>query len=324
MARRAAASDFVVFLEGQEGGTYEEILTVAGQAEDLGFNGLFRSDHWLPIMGDRATDATDAWATLAGLARDTATIRLGTLVSPVTFRHPSELAKVAATIDQMSGGRIEVGFGAGWYEAEHQAYGIRFPPLRERFDRLEESLELCTALWAAGAASFNGRYYQLVDAPAKPKPRQRPHPPIVVGGKGPRRTPELAARFADEFNSFGGDAAEWGSRRQKVVEACERLGRDPGTLRYSWAGATVVGTDEQDLRRRAERRMAHVGAHGDPGGWISEQRGRGLLVGTVEQVADQIGALRRVGCTRWFLQVVPLGDAEMLEIVAREVAPRST
>ena len=324
MARRTAASDFCVMLEGQEGGTYEEILAVAGQSEDLGFGGLFRSDHWLPIMSRPTTDATDAWATLAGLARDTARIRLGTMVSPMTFRHPSELAKVAATVDRMSAGRIEVGFGTGWYEAEHRAYGILFPPLSERFERLEEALELCTAVWSDGPATFAGRYYRLEDAPGMPKPSQRPRPPIIVGGKGPRRTPELAARFADEFNSFGGDAAEWGARRQNVVDACERIGRDPRTLRYSWTGPTVVGTDHDDLERRVARRMAHVGADGSPTAWIAEQRSRGMLVGTVEQVSEQVGALRGVGCSRWFLQVVPLGDVEMLEIVAREVAPRSS
>src|SRR6266852_6024411 len=155
-----------VMLEGQEGHSYANILRVACTSEKLGFGGMFRSDHWLPIMGDRQIDATDAWATLAGLARDTTSILFGTLVSPMTFRHPSELAKQAATIDQMSGGRVEVGFGAGWYDGEHAAYGIPFPPLKERFDRLEESLEVCTRLWgSASSASFDGRYYKLDNAP---------------------------------------------------------------------------------------------------------------------------------------------------------------
>ncbi len=323
MDRRSAASDFFVMLEGQEGGTYEEILAVAGHAEDLGFGGLFRSDHWLPIVSARTNDATDAWATLAGLARDTATIRLGTMVSPMTFRHPSELAKVAATVDQMSGGRVEVGFGAGWYEAEHRTYGIPFPPLGERFDRLEEALALCTALWANGSATFSGRHYRVEDAPGMPKPRQRPHPPIIVGGKGLRRTPELAARFADEFNHSGGTPAEWGARRQNVVQACERIGRDPGSLRYSWAGPSVVGTDQRDLERRAEQRMSHTQQDGDPREWIAVQQGLGALVGTVDQVAERVRALRGVGCQRWYLQTVPLGNAELLEILAREVSPRS-
>jgi F420-dependent oxidoreductase-like protein len=316
-----AAGDFCVFLEGQEGGTYEQILADARWGEELGFGGFFRSDHWLPIMSAPTTDATDAWATLAGLARETARIRLGTMVSPVTFRHPSEYAKIVATVDQMSGGRVEAGFGTGWNEAEHAAYGVPFPPLGERFDRLEEALEVCTRLWGEAEAAFEGRHYRLERAPGAPKPAQRPRPSIIVGGKGPKRTPELAARFADEFNSFGGDAAEWGARREQVVRACERLGRDPTSLRCSWAGPTVVGTDERDLRRRAERRMAHTRASGDAGAWIAEQQERGLLVGTVDQVAERIRALRGAGCSRWYLQTVPLGDHEMLELIARELAP---
>ena len=203
-----------VMLEGQEGHSYADILRVACTSEKLGFGGMFRSDHWLPIMGDRQIEATDAWATLAGLARDTTRIRFGTLVSPMTFRHPSELAKQAATVDQMSGGRVEVGFGAGWYEGEHAACGIPFPPLKERFDRLEESLEVCTALWSSAESStFKGRYYSLERAPGRPKPVQQPLP-VIIGGRGVKRTPDLTARFAAEYNT-GAAIPEWSIRRAR-------------------------------------------------------------------------------------------------------------
>ena len=207
-------SSFRVLVEPMEGGTYEEMAALARRAEVLGFGGFFRADHYHPINVSPESDATDCWAVLAGLARDTKTIRLGSLVSPMTFRHPSEFAKVVATVDHMSGGRIEVGMGAGWFEKEHVAYGFPFPSPGERLDLLEESLEVCTRLWADGPATYDGKLFQLHEAPGYPKPAQRPRPPIILGGGGPKRTPALAARFADEFNvsarphleTFVGDA----------------------------------------------------------------------------------------------------------------------
>jgi F420-dependent oxidoreductase-like protein len=309
-----------VMLEGQEGASYADILRVACTSETLGFGAFFRSDHWLPIMGGRQLDATDAWATLAGLARDTSRIRLGTLVSPMTFRHPSELAKLAATIDQMSNGRVEVGFGAGWYEAEHQAYGLPFPPLKERFDRLEESLEVCTALWSNQASStFNGTYYRIDDAPGRPAPVQDPLP-VIVGGKGAKRTPDLTARFATEYNT-GGSNADWIERRQRVVAACERIGRDPSSLVYSRMIATFVGRTEADAWAEAERRFRHTGQTGDVRAWVANQQANGALFGSAEQAAEVLSASLSAGATRWYLQLVPTPTDELLSTIANEIAP---
>ncbi len=310
-----------VMLEGQEGHSYDDILRVACTSEKLGFGAMFRSDHWLPIMGDRQLDATDAWATLAGLARDTSRINFGTLVSPMTFRHPSELAKQAATIDQMSGGRLEVGFGAGWNDVEHAAYGIPFPPLKERFDRLEESLEVCTALWSdSAAATFKGRYFSIDGAPGRPKPLQQ-RLPVIVGGRGAKRTPDLTARFASEYNT-GGTVEAWIERRARVVAACERLGRDPGSLVYSWMTATVVGLTEADAWQEAERRFRHGGRTGDVRAWVTEQQASGMLFGSAEQAAEKLSQSLTAGATRWYLQIVPSPSDELLEAIAREIAPR--
>jgi alkanesulfonate monooxygenase len=308
-------------LEGQEGASYDDILRVARTSERLGFGAIFRSDHWLPIMGARLLDATDAWATLAGLARETSTIRFGTLVSPMTFRHPAELAKQAATIDQMSGGRVEVGFGAGWYDGEHEAYGLPFPPLKERFDRLEESLIVCTALWSdETAATVDGHYSHLVNAPGQPKPVQRPLP-IIVGGKGARRTPDLTVRFAQEYNT-GGTLGDWDERRARVAAACERAGRDPSTLVYSWMTSTCVGLTEADAWKAAERRFKHARQSGDVKAWVAEQQTRGMLFGSAEQAANRLGEALAVGATRWYFQIVPDPDDALLEVIASEVIPR--
>ena len=310
-----------VMLEGQEGHSYPDLLRVACTSEKLGFGGMFRSDHWLPIMGERHIDATDAWATLAGLARETSRIRIGPLVSPMTFRHPSELARQAATIDQMSGGRLEVGFGAGWYEGEHAAYGMPFPPLKERFDRLEESLEVCTRLWgSADSATFAGRYFSLDNAPGRPKPVQRPMP-VIIGGHGPKRTPDLTARFAAEYNT-GSSVTEWKERRTRVVAACERIGRDPSSIVYSWMTATVVGLTEADAWTEAERRFRHARRSGDVRAWVAEQRLGGMLFGSAEQAAEQLGNALAAGATRWYLQIVPSPSDELLEMIATEIAPR--
>jgi len=308
-------------LEGQEGASYEDLLRVARTSEKIGFEGFFRSDHWLPIMGDRQLDATDAWATLAGLARDTSRIRFGTLVSPMTFRHPSDLAKVSATIDHMSGGRVEIGFGAGWYEAEHKAYGLAFPTLKERFDRLEESLEVCQALWSDDtSATFKGIYYTIDDAPGRPKPMQRPLP-VIIGGKGPRRTPDLTARFASEFNT-GGPVGSFGERKAHVADACERIGRDPADLVYSWMTSAVVGRTDADAWQEAERRFRHVGQSGDVRAWVASQQGEGMLFGSAEQAAEQLSAALAAGATRWYLQLVPTPSDELLEMIGTEIVPR--
>jgi F420-dependent oxidoreductase-like protein len=323
-------SSFRVMVEPQDGGTYEAMLALALRAEALAFGGFFRADHYHPINAQPESDATDCWAVLAGLARDTKAIRLGSLVSPVTFRHPSELAKVVATVDRMSGGRIEVGMGAGWFEKEHAAFGIPFPSPGARLDLLEESLEVCTRLWADGPATFDGKLFRLKDAPGYPKPAQRPRPPIILGGGGPKRTPALAARFADEFNvsarphleTFAGDGGVFSARRQRVLDACRQVGRDPAMVCFSFASPTVVGTDERDVRRRSQRRLDCTNQRDEVDGWIARMRSYGMLVGTVDQVAERIKALRQAGCSRWYFQLAPVEDDGMLEIIAGELAPK--
>ncbi len=316
-------SSFFVMTEPQEGGTYEEMLAQARRAERLGFGGWFRSDHFHPMNVPLESHATDAWTILAGLARETQRIRLGTMVSPMTFRYPGQFAKIVATVDQMSGGRIEVGMGAGWMEKEHVAYGLPFPDAKGRMDLLEDALEICTRLWADGTgATYEGKQFSIKDAPGYPKPAQRPHPPIIMGGGGAKRTPMLAARFANELNVFGGGTEEFTTRKQRVYDACQRIGRDPSTLRYTWAGPTVIGRDEQDLKRRSQRRLDYNNQQDDVNDWIASMRSHGMFIGTVDQVAQQINELKAVGCSRWYFQFVPVDDDGMLEIIANDLAPK--
>jgi alkanesulfonate monooxygenase len=303
-----------VFTEPQQGATYDDLLAVARAAEQLGYGAFFRSDHYLG-MGTRGEPGpTDAWITLAGLARDTETIRLGTLMTSATFRHPGVLAISVAGVDQMSGGRVELGLGAGWFEAEHAAYGIAFPATGERFDRLEESLAVITGLWDTAPGedfAFDGQHYRLVDSPALPKPVQSPRPPLLVGGKGARRTPALAARYADEFNipfeSVEFTATQFG----RVRDACATAGRDPDSLTYSNALVLCCGKDEAEVRGRADA----IGRDAD------ELRAHGLA-GTPSEVVDTIGRYAEVGATRLYLQMLDLADLDHLELVAAEVMPK--
>jgi F420-dependent oxidoreductase-like protein len=304
-----------IFTEPQQGADYGRLLAVARATEQLGFDAFFRSDHYLSMGdGDGLPGPTDAWLTLAGLALQTSRIRLGTLMSPITFRYPGPLAVSVAQVDEMSGGRVELGLGAGWFEAEHTAYGIPFPPAAERFDRLEEQLAILTGLWETPVGqrfSFAGKFYPVTDSPALPKPVQRPHPPILIGGRGPRRTPQLAARYADEFNvafvSIEQTAAVFG----RVREACQAAGRDPGSLVYSAGHTVCCGRDEAELARRAEAI-----------GWdLATQRADGL-VGTPDEIVDRLGAYAELGATRFYLQVLDLHDLDHLELIASEVLPQ--
>jgi F420-dependent oxidoreductase-like protein len=305
-----------VFTEPQMGATYEDQLAIAQRAEQLGFEGFFRSDHYLTMLGDGLPGPTDSWVTLGALARETSTIRLGTLMTSATFRHPGPLAIAIAQVDAMSGGRLEVGLGAGWFEREHAAYGIPFPPVGERFDRLGEQLEILTGLWSTPAGStynFQGRYYDLVDSPALPRPVQQPGPPVIIGGKGAKRTPRLAARYADEFNVPFTTLAETAGQYQRVVEAIEHEGRDGrAPIVFSFAQTIVCGTTEAEVRRRAEA------AGLDPNG--PRERG-GQLYGTPDRIADQLHEFVKLGASRAFLQVLDMRDLEHLELIAAEVAP---
>ncbi|MEV4411426.1 LLM class F420-dependent oxidoreductase [Catellatospora sp. NPDC049609] len=304
-----------VFTEPQQGASYEQLLAVARCAEDAGYGAFFRSDHYLK-MGDVSglPGPTDAWITLAGLARDTRRIRLGTLMTAATFRFPGPLAISVAQVDAMSGGRVELGLGAGWFTEEHEAYGIPFPEVGERFDRLGEQLQIIQGLWstpAGGSFDFHGKHYTLTRSPALPKPAQQPHPPILLGGGGKRRTPVLAARFADEFNmpfaSVEDSAAQFG----RVRTACARAGRDPGTLRLSNALVLCCGRTPAEVRRRA----AAIGRAED------ELRANGLA-GSPAEIVDKIGRYAAIGAERIYLQTLDLTDLDHLELVATEVAPQ--
>jgi len=307
--------DLRVFIEPQQGASYDDQLAVAQAAERLGFDGFFRSDHYLH-MGSRVDGLpgpTDAWVTLAALARETSRIRLGTLVSPVTFRSPGVLAIQVAQVDQMSGGRVELGLGTGWYEAEHTAYGIEFPA--RRFDLLDEQLAVLTGLWSTPVGetfTFDGEHYQLTDSPGLPKPAQS-QIPVIIGGKGPTRTPALAAQYAAEFNSFLAPLDEIEARFARVQSACENIGRDPEGMTLSVASTVCVGESEAELERRA------VAIGRDPAS-LREH----AIAGTPGEVAEQLAAIGKAGASRVYLQVLDLSDLEHLELIAAEVAPHVT
>jgi F420-dependent oxidoreductase-like protein len=311
--------DLSIFTEPQMGATYSDLLAVATASEDLGFDAFFRSDHYLTMGGDGLPGPTDAWTTLAGLARETSTIRLGTLVTSATFRHPGVLAIQVAQVDEMSGGRVELGLGAGWFAEEHAAYGIPFPA--KRFGLLTEQLEVVTGLWGTPVGerfSYPGEHYTLENSPALPKPVQqspldpsRAGVPVIVGGLGPRRTPALAARFAAEFNLSFPPLAEIGPKLETVREACRTIGRDPGTLTMSTALVMVAGRDDAEVDRRA----AAIGR--DP----KEVREVGIA-GTPTAIVDRLGALAELGIQRVYLQVLDLHDLDHLELVASEVMPQ--
>jgi alkanesulfonate monooxygenase len=308
--------DFRIFTEPQQGATYDDLLRVAKAAEDAGYDAFFRSDHYLSMgSADGLPGPTDAWITLAGLARETSRLRLGTLMSPVTFRHPGPLAISVAQVDQMSGGRVELGIGSGWFEAEHAAYGIPFPALGERFDRYEEQVEIIAGLWGMPAGhtySFAGKHYQLTDSPALPKPVQSPRPPILIGGHGAKRTPRLAARFADEFNIGFSSIADSAAQFDRVRAACEAIGRDPKSITMSVAHPVVVGRDDAEVARRA----AAIGRD------VEELSVNGFC-GTPAQVLDRVGAWHEgTGADRIYLQVLDLSDLAHIDLFAAEVAAK--
>ena len=306
---------FRIFTEPQQGADYQTLRDVALATEELGFDAFFRSDHYLKMGGVSGLPGpTDAWTTLAGLAVDTSRIRLGTLMTAATFRLPGPLAITVAQVDQMSGGRVELGLGAGWFEAEHAAYGIPFPPLGERFEMLEEQLDIITGLWRTPDGetfSFDGTHYRVSDSPGLPKPAQRPGPPVLLGGAGARRTPRLAARFADEFNMPFHSVADSAAGFARVREACEAAGRNPASLTYSVAQTVCCGKDEAEFRRRA----AAIGRAPD------EMREHGIG-GTPGEVAAKIAEYAGIGAERVYLQVLDLGDLDHLALIASDVVPR--
>jgi F420-dependent oxidoreductase-like protein len=308
-----------IMTEPQQGATYSTLLAVARAAEDAGFDGFFRSDHLvpdraLPVAGRHGLPGpTEAWVTLAGLARETSRLRIGTLMTAATFRHPGLLAIEAAGLDEMSGGRLELGIGTGWFEQEHSAQGIPFPSLGERFDRLDEQLQILTGLWTTPADklfSFTGKHYRLVDSPALPKPAQTPHPPIIIGGTGHRRTPALAARYAAEFNVPFADLHMAHLQFERVRAACEPAGRDASAIRLSVALPVCCARTERVLTRRAAalgRDLAALRAWG--------------VAGTPAEVIDKLGRYAEIGTDRVYLHLLDLSDLEQIDELGAEVLP---
>ncbi|WP_353951408.1 LLM class F420-dependent oxidoreductase [Knoellia sp. S7-12] len=306
--------DFRIFTEPQQGATYDDLLAVARTAEGAGFDAFFRSDHYLHMSGDGDPGPTDAWITLAGLARDTDRIQLGTLVTAATFRLPGPLAIQVANVNQMSGGRVEMGLGAGWFEAEHTAYGIPFPDVKERFDRLEEQLAVITGLWTTPRGEtfdHDGSHYPIVEAPGLGTPDNRGGIPLIIGGVGKRRTPELAARYASEFNSVFRPADATRELYARVRAACEDRRRDPDELTLSAANVVCLGNDDATLRRRAEAISRDV----------DELRTNGFA-GSTDEIVDKIGRFTQVGTTRFYLQVLDLSDLDQIEEFAATVVPQ--
>jgi F420-dependent oxidoreductase-like protein len=301
-----------LMVEGQEGVTWEEWQALAAAAEEHGLEGLFRSDHYASVMGQPERGSLDAWATLAALAARTSRIRLGTLVSPATFRHPSELAKVAATVDHVSGGRVELGLGAGWMEAEHRSYGFPFPELSERLERFAEQLEIVHRSWTEDAFDFHGRHYVLEGCRALPKPVQRPQPRLIVGGGARRGTLEPAARFADEYNTPFVAPAEARERRARWDDARDRAGREPGG--FSLMTITILGESEDDLRARGRGVMEVAGAGGDVDAFLAERRETGL-VGTLAEVRERLAAYEEAGVERVMCQHLDHRDQEAVALI---------
>lgn len=301
-----------IFTEPQQGASYEELLAVAKRAEEEGFDAFFRSDHFLHMGGgDHGPGPTESWLTLGALARETTRIRLGTLLTSATFRLPGILAITVAQVDEMSAGRVELGLGAGWFAEEHRAYGVPFPDVGERFDRLEEQLAIVTGLWECPPGetfSFEGRHYRLESSPALPKPRQQPRPPVIVGGHGRRRTPALAARFADEFNVGFSSSEECDRLYRLVDEACVAAGRDPASLRRSVALVACVGRDEAEFERRASA----IGRQPD------ELRENGAC-GLPSEVIATLKRYEGIGATRVYLQLLDLSDLDHISLIADEV-----
>lgn len=302
-----------VLMEPLRGATYAQVVAMAWATEEAGFDGFFRSDHYLGIQpSDKSYLPTDSWTTLAGLALQTSRVRLGTLMTASTFRHPAPLAISVATVDDMSGGRVELGIGTGWYEREHRMFGLPFPLTGERFDRLEEQLSIITGLWTTPRGesfSFAGRHYRLDDCVNFPQSAQRPRPRIIIGGGGPRRTPTLAARFADEFNT--GLAAISAERFATFRRICEEIGRDPATVRLSTMLPVCCGTTRAEARRRAE-------ALGEAG---ERMLLRGVT-GTPSDVVDRIEQLAGDGVDTIYFHLYEVDDLDHIRLLGAEVLPR--
>jgi F420-dependent oxidoreductase-like protein len=305
-----------LMIEGQEGVSWDDWVALARACEEHGLEGLFRSDHYQSVFDLSGRGSLDAWATLAALAAATERIRLGTMVSPATFRRPSVLARMVATVDHISGGRVELGLGAGWNQAEHDAHGFPFPGLDERMELLEEQLEIVHRQWTEEEFSFQGRHYRLERCRAEPKPLQRPRPPIVMGGGAGSRVAGLAARWADEYNTPFASVEQCRERRAAIAEACEREGREP--IPFSLMAACCVGRDEGEALERARRRLERSGRDDDPSVLLEQDN---VLVGTVDRVIARLREYAEAGVERVFLQHLDHSDLDMVRLIGEAVVP---
>lgn len=312
-----------LMIEGQENVSWEQWVEIARACENYGLEGLFRSDHYASVKSGEARGSLDAWTTLAGIAAGTTRLRLGTLVSPVTFRHPSLLAKCAATVDHISGGRVELGVGAGWHEHEHDSYGFPFPSDDVRMEMLEEQIEIVHRQWTEDSFDFSGRHYRVNACRALPKPRQRPRPPLIVGGAAGRRSARLAARWADEYNTTSATVQECRERRSRVEREWERAGRDPSRLTFSLMTRVIIGTNKEDVLGRARRLMAEGEDGGDPEEWLHRFEER-WVVGTPDQVLGRLHELSDAGVDRIMLQNLLHDDLEAVRLLGEEVVARSS
>lgn len=317
-----------VQFEAQDGVGWDRWRELATRVDDLGYESMWRSDHLFSVVGDRSKTGIETWTSLTYLATATSRIRFGPLVSPMTFRHPSLLALQAAAVDELSGGRLEVGVGTGWEPREHEVFGVPFPSTPERFERLDEGLTVMKLLWTEDEPEFKGQFYSLRGARCHPKPLQRPHPPIVVGGTGEKRSLRIVAKHADEWNAHGVTAAVYRAKRAVLERHCAELGRDPATIRHSVTAPCVTTMSEKTIRDRIEAqsrllplRTPAFFPEGEPQ-TIEAMRARGWIVGHPEEVVDQIRTLAAEGVERVMLELIDAYDDETLELIAREVLPK--
>lgn len=310
-----------LMIEGQEDVTWSDWVELARSCEESGLEALFRSDHYLSVQGQTQRGSLDAWTTLAGLAALTDRIKLGTLVSPVTFRHPSVLSKSVVTVDHISGGRVELGIGAGWLEAEHRSYGFDFPDTTARVQMLEEQIEIVIRQWTEEDVSFAGRHYRIDDLDALPKPMQRPRPNLIVGGSGGRRSVAIAARWADEYNTIFASSERCARISARVERAWDAEGRDPEKLVFSLMTGCVIGSDKSELESRARRVMERSGESGSAGAWL-DSLSHEWIVGTVEEAVDRLGELADAGVRRVMLQHQDHTDTDMVRLVGEEIATK--
>lgn len=311
-----------VMIEAQEGLTWDRWFRIADRVEALGLDSLWRSDHFVSLNGDPQRPALECWSSLTALAQRTQQLRFGPLVSPMTFRHPALLARMAAAVDGLSAGRLVLGVGAGWNEAEHRMFGIPMPPVGERMDRLEEGIGVIKALWSGGPVDLDGRFYPLRAAVAKPRPVQRPRPPILIGGDGEVRLLRIVARHADEWNSHAHGAEIYRAKRARLEEHCRAVGRDPGTIHRSWMGGVLIGRSEREVAEHGRWMQSFLPAlHSvSPGEAPAALRQRGWLVGTPAELRQQLQAWSTVGVERVMLQWFDLDNIDGLDLLAEAQA----